>query len=78
MIVATYNCSGVTVHVDDAALRELTPEQIAANRRSAQRLAGQLAVRAMQRGEIEGIEPEEYRRRYGAEPFEEGGRHADR
>ena len=77
MIVATYNCSGVTVHVDDAALRQLTPEQIAANRRSAQRLAGQLAVRAMQRGEVEGIQPEEYRRRYG-EPYEEGGRHADR
>ena len=69
LIVATYNCKGVTVQIDDAALQRLTPEQIAANRRNAQRLAGQLATRAMRRGEIEGITPEEYRARYGVEPY---------
>ena len=69
MIVATYNCKGVTVHIDDAALQQLTPEQISANRRNAQRLAGQLAARAMRRGEIEGITPEDYRERYGADPY---------
>ena len=70
MIVATYNCSkGITVHIDDAALQRLTPEQIAANRHNAQRLAGQLANQAMRRGEIEGITPEEYRAKFGVDPY---------
>ena len=70
MIVATYKFTGVTVHIDDCLLRQLTPEQIAANRRNAQRLAGQLAMKAMLRGDIEGITREEYLAKYGVDPYE--------
>lgn len=65
MIVATYNCKGVTVQIDDDALQRLSPAQIERNRNHARSVAGQIARRAMERGEIEALTPEEWDRRYG-------------
>ena len=65
MIVATYNCKGVTVQIDDDALQRLSPAQIERNRNHARAVAGQIARRAMERGEIEALTPEEWDRRYG-------------
>lgn len=70
-IIATYSCSGVTVRIADDALAALSPEQLARNRRNVQRVASRILKRAMDRGEVEGLTPEEWRRRYGREP--EGG-----
>lgn len=72
MIVATYTTEKATIHIDDSALRRLSPAQISANRRYAQQLAGRLAYQAMLRGAIEGITPEEYRQRYGRDPYADG------
>ena len=70
MIVATYQTKGATVHIADDALQRLSPAQIRANRRYAQRLAGRLAYQAMERGLIEGITAEEFKQRYGRDPFD--------
>lgn len=66
-IIATYSCSGVTVRIADDALAALSPEQLARNRRNIQRVASRILKRAMDRGEVEGLAPEEWRRRYGKE-----------
>lgn len=66
-IIATYSCSGVTVQISDAVLSGLSPEQLARNRRSARRVASRILKRAMDRGEVEGLTPEEWQRRYGKE-----------
>ena len=64
-IVAEYRCGGVTVRISDAAFAGLTPEQLQRNRRNAQRVASGILARAMDRGDVEGIPPEEWERRYG-------------
>jgi|GEM_PF-4510538 hypothetical protein len=65
MIVKTIQAEGAVVHIDDDVLRTLTPEQIEANRRQARAAAWGIAYRAMERGEVEGLTPEEWVRRYG-------------
>jgi hypothetical protein len=65
MIAATYNCKGVTVHVDDAELRQLTPEQLQARRQDAQRVASRILARAMARGAVDGLSPADWQRRFG-------------
>lgn len=64
-IIASYNCSGVTVRISDAVLAGLSPAQLAANRREAQRVASRILDRAVERGTVEGLTPEEWQRRYG-------------
>lgn len=66
MIVATYQTKGATVHIADDALQRLSPAQIERNRNHARAVAAQIARRAMERGEIEGLTPEEWDRRYGS------------
>lgn len=66
MIVATYQTKAATVHIADDALQRLSPAQIERNRNHARSVAGQIARRAMERGEIEGLTPEEWDRRYGS------------
>lgn len=65
MIVATYQTKAGTIQIDDDALQRLSPAQIERNRNHARAVAGQIARRAMERGEIEGLTPEEWDRRYG-------------
>lgn len=65
MIVKTIQAEGAVVHIDDDVLRGLTPGQIQDNRRQAQAVARRIAYRAMERGAVEGLTPEEWRRRYG-------------
>ena len=65
MIVATYQTKAATVHIADDALQRLSPAQIERNRNHARAGAGQIARRAMERGEIEALTPEEWDRRYG-------------
>lgn len=63
MIVKTIQAEGAVVHIDDGVLRGLTPGQIQDNRRQAQAVARRIAYRAMERGAVEGLTPEEWRRR---------------
>ena len=66
-IIASYPRTGVTVKISDAALGRLSPEQLERNLRSAQRVASRILRRAMDRGEVDGLAPEEWQRRYGRE-----------
>ena len=65
MIVKTIQAEGAVVHIDDDVLRGLTPGQIQDNRRQAQAVARRIAYRAMERGEVEGLTPEEWTRQGG-------------
>lgn len=64
-IVATYQTAHATVYISDAYLAGHTPEQIEANRREARAVAMGIFRRAIDRGQIEGITPEEWQRRFG-------------
>ena len=68
MIAATYNINGVTVHVDDDVLRQLTPEQLQARRQDAQRVASRILAGAMARGAVEGLSPAAWAERFGGGP----------
>ena len=72
MIVQTIQTTGATVHIADDVLRQLSEAQIRANRRYAQRLAGRIAVRAMERGAVEGVTPEVWAERFGRDPYADG------
>lgn len=65
MIVATYQTKAATVQIADDALQRLSPAQIERNRNHARSVAGQIARRAMERGLVEALTPEEWDRRYG-------------
>lgn len=66
-IIATFNSTGATVQISDAAFAGLAPEQLRRNRGQTQRVASRILRRAMERGEVEGLPPEEWHRRYGKE-----------
>lgn len=72
MIVKTIQTTGATVHIADDVLRGLSPAQLAANIRYARRVAGRIAARAMERGAVEGLTPEEWAQRYGRDPYADG------
>lgn len=67
MIVKTIKTDAAVVHIDDDVLRSLTPTQVEANRRHARGVAWGIAYRAMERGAVEGLTPEEWNRRYGGQ-----------
>ena len=67
MIVKTIQTEGAVVHIDDDVLRGLTPAQLQRNLRRTRAVAAGIAYRAMLRGEVEGLTPEEWQRRYGGE-----------
>lgn len=64
-IVAVYQTKHATVYISDAYLAIHTPEQIEANRRQARAVAMGIFRRAMDRGRIEGITPEQWQQRFG-------------
>lgn len=64
-IVAAYRSAHATVYISDAYLAGHTPEQIEANRRQARAVAMGILRRAMDRGQIEGITPEQWQQRFG-------------
>ena len=64
-IVAVYQTAHATVYISDAYLAGHTPEQIEANRRQARAVAMGIFRRAMDRGRIEGITPEQWQKRFG-------------
>jgi hypothetical protein len=72
LIVQTIQTAAATVHIADDALQALSPAQVRANRIHAGRVAAQIAARAMERGAVEGLTPEEWRRRYGRDPYADG------
>lgn len=72
LIVKTIETTGATVHIADDVLRALSPAGISANVRYAARLAGRIAVRAMERGAVEGVTPETWAERFGRDPYGRG------
>ena len=64
-IVAAYQTAHATVYISDAYLASHTPAQIEANRREARAVAMGIFRRAMDRGQIEGITPEQWQQRFG-------------
>ena len=64
-IVAAYQTSHATVYISDAYLAGHTPEQIEDNRRQARAVAMRIFRRAIDRGQIEGITPEQWQKRFG-------------
>lgn len=64
-IVAVYQTKHATVYISDAYLASHTPAQIEANRREARAVAMRIFRRAIDRGQIEGITPEQWQQRFG-------------
>lgn len=64
-IVAVYQNKHATVYISDEYLASHTPAQIEANRREASAVAMRIFRRAIDRGQIEGITPEQWQKRFG-------------
>lgn len=64
-IVAVYQTKHATVYISDEYLASHTQAQIEANRREARAVAMGIFSRAIDRGQIEGITPEQWQQRFG-------------